>query len=277
MRGLFTCGVLDVFMENGIVFDGAAGISAGATFGCNYKSRQIGRALRYNLRFSRDPRYCSLQSLLKTGDLYGAEFCYKTIPDELDPFDREAFRTNPMAFYIGATETATGKTRYHLCTDGGERDILWMRASASMPMVSRPVEIGSRTYLDGGITDAVPFLFMEGQGFDRNVMVLTQPRGYRKKPVGGGAVLRVLLRKYPRLWEAMAQRHEMYNRQMEDIDRREDTGVSLVIRPPAPLGIGHTEKRPEELERVYQLGRRAAEARLSDIRRFLGGKDEAAR
>ena len=270
MRGLFTCGVLDVFMENGIVFDGAAGISAGATFGCNYKSRQIGRALRYNLRFSRDPRYCSLQSLLKTGDLYGAEFCYKTIPDELDPFDREAFRTNPMAFYIGATETATGKTRYHLCTDGGERDILWMRASASMPMVSRPVEIGSRTYLDGGITDAVPFLSMEGQGFDRNVMVLTQPRGYRKKPAKLPGVMKLLLRKMPAISRAMQERPAMYNGQMEDIEKREAAGQSLVIRPPRDLGIGRTEKDPEKLRQVYEIGRKTGEEALPKVRSFLG-------
>ena len=277
MRGMFTCGVIDVFLEQGVSFDGAAGISAGAVFGCNFKSRQLGRPIRYNKRFCADPRYCSVRSLIKTGDLYGADFCYRELPDELDVFDRTAFRDNPMAFFVGATDVETGAPAYHRCRDGGAEDMLWFRASASMPLVSRPVEIGGRKYLDGGVTDALPYALMEREGYDRCVLVLTQPRGYRKKPAGGGAALRLLLRKYPHLWEAMAQRHEMYNRQMEDIDRREDTGVSLVIRPPAPLDIGHIEKRPEELERVYQLGRRAAEARLADIRRFLGGKDEAAR
>ena len=142
MRGMFTCGVIDVFMEQEIIFDGAAGISAGATFGCNYKSRQIGRALRYNKKYSRDPRYCSIRSLLKTGDLYGAEFCYRELPNVLDPFDREAFSRNPMEFYVAATDVNTGKAVFHRCVDGGDTDIEWMRASASMPVASKPVTIG---------------------------------------------------------------------------------------------------------------------------------------
>ena len=269
MRGMFTCGVIDVMMREKIAFDAAAGISAGAVFGCNFKSGQMGRPLRYNKRYCGDKRYCSLSSLLRTGDLYGADFCYRELPDELDPFDRAAFRENPMAFYVGATDVETGKCVFHLCADGGENDMLWFRASASMPLVSRPVEAEGRLLLDGGITDAVPYAYVESLGYRRNVIVLTQPRGYRKAPVRGLPLIRLLLRKYPRIAEAMAKRHEMYNRQMEQIDDREDTGEALVIRPPCALGIGHTEKRPEELERVYRLGVQAAEARLEDIRRFL--------
>ena len=168
MRGLFSCGVLDVFLENDIRFDAAAGISAGAVFGCNFKSRQHGRALRYNKRYCRDPRYCSFRSLLKTGDLYGADFCYRELPDVLDPFDRRAFRDNPMDFYIGATDIESGEVVYHRCTDGGATDMDWMRASASMPAVSRPVEIGGRLYLDGGMVDALPYGYMRDLGFDRN-------------------------------------------------------------------------------------------------------------
>ena len=172
MRGMFTCGVIDVFMEEGIDFDGAAGISAGAVFGCNFKSRQIGRPIRYNKNYCRDPRYCSMRSLLKTGDLYGVDFCYHELPDILDPFDAAAFKENPMDFYVGATNVGTGKILFHNCRDGGENDIQWMRASASMPIVSRPVQIGKYTLLDGGIADPIPFLFMEKKGYDRNVMML---------------------------------------------------------------------------------------------------------
>ena len=156
MRGMFTCGVIDVLLENGVRFDGAAGISAGAVFGCNFKSGQVGRALRYNKQYCADPRYCSIRSLIRTGDLYGADFCYRELPDELDVFDRNAFAANPMEFYAGATDAATGECVYHRCEDGGDADMLWLRASASMPLVSRPVEIGGRFYLDGGIADAVP-------------------------------------------------------------------------------------------------------------------------
>ena len=269
MRGMFTCGVIDVFMENGVEFDGAAGISAGAIFGCNIKSRQIGRVIRYNKRFSRDPRYCSLRSLILTGDLYGADFCYRELPDELDVFDRKAFRENPMEFYVGATDVRTGEAVYHRCLDGGETDMLWFRASASMPLASRPVPVEGRLLLDGGIVDAVPFEYMEKLGYDRNVAVLTQPKGYRKKPSRALPLFRLGLRRWPKVAEAMAVRHERYNAQMREIDGREAAGMLLVIRPAEPLGIPRTEKDPEQLERVYQLGRRAAEERLGEVRAFL--------
>ena len=271
MRGMFTCGVIDVLMRHGITFDGAAGISAGAVFGCNFKSGQIGRPIRYNKKYCADPRYCSVRSILRTGDLYGADFCYRELPDELDVFDRESFRNNPLQFYVGATDVQTGKPVYHLCTDGGTEDMLWFRASASMPMVSRPVKINDLLLLDGGITDAVPYAYMEKQGYRRNVIVLTQPKGYRKEPTSGIAMMKIMLRKYPCITDAMAIRHQMYNRQMDEIDGREASGESLVIRPPQSLQIGHTEKNPNELERVYQIGVREAEKKLDDIQRFLAG------
>ncbi len=269
MRGMFTCGVIDALMRRRVTFDGAAGISAGAVFGCNFKSGQIGRPIRYNKKYCADPRYCSLRSLIRTGDLYGADFCYRELPDELDVFDRQAFRENPTAFYVGATDVKTGRCVYHLCTDGGAEDMLWFRASASMPVVSRPVAVGGALLLDGGIADAVPYAYMESLGFTRQVIVLTQPEGYRKKPASGMGLIRLLLRKYPRTAEAMAVRHEMYNRQLEEISRREASGKALVIRPPEDLRIGRTEKNPEELERVYRLGVREAEGRMEEIIHFL--------
>ncbi len=267
LRGMFTCGVIDVFLEENIGFDGAAGISAGASFGCNFKSRQIGRAIRYNKKYCRDPRYCSVQSLIRTGDLFGVEFCYHELPDKLDPFDRETFRTNPLEFYVGATNVDTGKAVFHKCSDGNAIDIEWMRASSSMPVASRPVTIGNYTLLDGGIVDPVPFRFMEKKGYDRNVIVLTQPKGYRKK--ASPAIMQRMLRNYPAIARAMSVRHIRYNRQMEQIDERELSGETLVIRPPEALGISRTEKNPNELERVYQIGRTVAKDRLNEIRAFL--------
>jgi predicted patatin/cPLA2 family phospholipase len=269
MRGMFTCGVIDVFLEQGICFDGAAGISAGACFGCNFKSRQIGRPIRYNKRYSRDPRYCSLRSLLKTGDLYGADFCYRELPDVLDPFDRRAFAENPLAFYVGATDADSGEIVYHLCSDGGDRDMLWIRASASMPMVSREVEADGRRLLDGGIVDPVPYRFLEEAGYDRNVCILTQPKGYRKNKAPAMPLMRLMLRKQPKMAQAMAVRHEVYNRQMEELDAREARGETLVIRPPEPLGISRTEHDPQELERVYQIGRAEAVKAMPKVRDFL--------
>jgi len=269
MRGMFTCGVLDVFMENDIEFDGAAGISAGATFGCNSNSKQPGRALRYNLKYCKDWRYCSVRSWIRTGDLYGVDFCYHELPDKLDVFDRETFKNNPMEFYLAATDVETGRPVYHKCTDGGDLDLLWMRASASMPAVSHLVEIKGRKFLDGGITDAVPFKFMEYKGYNRNVIVLTQPEGYRKEKSKATAMFDVMLRKYPNAVKAMRRRPQMYNKQMADIKLRELSGAALVIRPPESLGISRTESDPAELQRVYDLGREVAETRLSEIQDYL--------
>ena len=269
MRGMFTCGVTDVFLEEGISFDAAAGISAGACFGCNFKSKQAGRAIRYNKRYSRDPRFCSFKSLVKTGDLYGADFCYRELPEVLDPFDNKAFEENPMAFYIGAADVDTGEIRYHKCTDGGQKDLLWMRASASMPLVSRIVEADGYRMLDGGIVDPVPYRYMENLGYDRNVYILTQPKGFRKEKSSALPLIRIALRKTPKIVEAMEHRHEVYNRQMAEIDEKEARGEILVIRPPESLGISRTEHDPNELERVYQTGRREACRMLPEIRSFL--------
>ena len=270
MRGLFSAGVLDVFMENGIQFEGMAGISAGAIFGLNFKSHQIGRAIRYNKRFCKDKRYCSLRSLFFTGDLYGVKFCYSELPEKLDVFDTETFAKDPTEFFVGATDASTGKAVYHRLTDGGKRDMRWIRASGSMPLVSRPVRVGKRLLLDGGIADSVPFEFMERQGYDCNVIILTQPDGYFKEPPPHPGVIEFLLRRYPKTAEAMIARSDMYNGQMLGIKQREEEGRALVIRPRESLGISRTENDPSELERVYQEGRRICEERLDEIKEFLG-------
>ena len=269
MRGMFTCGIIDVFMEHGITFDGAGGISAGAVFGCNFKSRQIGRPLRYNKTYGPDPRYCSLRSLLITGDLFGADFCYRVLPDELDIFDRETFRKNPTAFYIGAANIRTGKIEYHECTDGGALDMLWMRASASMPFVSRPVRIGNELYLDGGIVEPTPYFHMASLGYDRCVVILTQPEAYRKQPMKGLFLTRPFLHRYPVLYRAMQSRPGRYNEHIAAIRRKEAERSVMVLCPPAPLNISHTEHRAGELERVYESGRCLALEQLDAVRRFL--------
>ena len=273
MRGLFSCGVTDVMNEAGMTFDAILGVSAGAVFsGCNYKSHQPGRVLRYNLRFCKDPRFCSLRSWAKTGDLYGADFCYRAIPDELDPFDHETFAADPTDFYVVCTDAVTGRPVYRLCPKGDAHDLIWMRASASMPLMSRPVRIGDLTLLDGGIVEAVPLSVMEKQGYDRCVAVLTQPRGYRKQPTKGMPLFRLGLRRWPEIVQGMAVRHERYNAQMDAIDALEAAGRLLVIRPAEGLGISRTESDPEQLERVYQLGRAEAMKRLGEVQQYLATK-----
>lgn len=275
MRGLFTAGVLDVFMENGVAFDGAIGVSAGAVFGCNFKSHQIGRTLRYNLRFCREWRYCSLRSLLLTGDLYGAKFCYYTLPLELDKYDYDAYAADPMPFYVVCVDTETGEAVYQRCdrADGVYRD--WFRASASMPLASRPVEIGGRTYLDGGVADSVPIRYFESIGYERNVVILTQPKGYVKKPSKGLPVMKRLLKKYPNMVRALERRHVVYNETSAYVAQREDEGAALVIRPEKALDMSRTEHDPAKLQAAYDEGRRAGEKHLQSVREFLKQEEQA--
>ena len=269
MRGMFTAGVLDVMMENGIDFDGAMGVSAGAVFGCNFKSKQIGRSIRYNLRFCDDPRYCSLESLMKTGDLYGVQFCYDEIPNKLDPFDVKTYRENPMPFYAVCTNVETGKAIHKRLDNGDARDMEYFRASASMPVVSRIVEVDGYKLLDGGITDSIPLLSMERRGYPRNVVILTQPLGFVKKKSGMLPLLRVTMRDYPYTIKAMEVRHIRYNRQAAYVRQQELAGNAFVIRPPHSLDISRTEHDPAELRRVYDIGRAEIESRLTEMKEFL--------
>lgn len=269
MRGMFTGGVLDVMMENGITFDGAAGVSAGAVFGCNLKSKQIGRAIRYNLRFCNEWRYCSIRSLLLTGDMFGTDFCYNKLPYELDIFDMVTFRNNPMEFYAVATDLDTGKAVYHKCKTGGGEDMDWFRASASMPIASRPVKIRDMSLLDGGMSDSIPLRFMEYKGYHKNVVVLTRSYEYIKEKSRLMPVLKAALRKYPNAVKAMETRHIRYNKTVEYIKRKEEKGEIFVIRPAAELNIAPTERDPGELIRVYETGRNIMTGQLDALKEYL--------
>ncbi len=265
MRGLFTCGVIDEFMENGISFDGAVGTSAGATFGCNIKSGQIGRALRYNKRFCRDKRYASLSSYIRTGNLFNVEFCYHDIPYIYDIWDEQAFCENPMEFYTVSTDIETGKAVYYKCRTGDETDIEWIRASSSMPLLSRIVEIDGRKLLDGGIGDSIAIRFMQKMGYDKNTCILTQPKGYEKKKNRMLPVFKTVYREYPEFIKAVENRHLRYNETLKYIEEQENLGKVFVIRPPEPLGIGRMEKNPDKLQEVYDIGRKTAKEKLERL------------
>ena len=273
LRGMFTCGVIDVLMERGIGVDGIVGVSAGACFGVNMKSGQAGRGVRYNKRFARDKRYSSLHSLLTTGDLFNARFCYHVVPTQYDKFDFDAFERNPMAYYVVATDVVTGQAVYHAIGRPGDdrhATLEWIRASSSMPLVSRVVHIDGLSLLDGGLTDSVPLEFMQREGYERNLVVLTQPQGYVKKPMGMLPLFRFKYRHYPRLVDAMAARHVMYNRQLTLVAEQERAGRCLVLRPEHKLEINHTCHNPQVMQRVYDHGREVATRHLAAIERYLG-------
>ncbi len=269
MRGLFSAGVMDVLMEHQIAFDGTIGVSAGAAFGCNYKSRQPGRVIRYNTEYARDPRYCSLRSLFKTGDLFGADFCYHELPNKLDPFDTEAFQQNPMEFYVVCTDVLTGEAVYQKCGIADDECFEWLRASASMPLVSRTVEIGGRRMLDGGIADSIPLRYFEQIGYNKILVILTQPEGYRKKKNKALPLIRLSFRQYPKMVEALEKRHKKYNDTLAYVKKREREGAVLVLRPQDSLSIGRVEHNPERMRQVYDCGRKVALQSLEQIEAFL--------
>ena len=269
MRGLFTAGVMDVMLEHDIPFDGAIGVSAGAAFGCNYKSKQIGRVLRYNLRFCADKRYSGVRCLLRTGNIFSTDFCYGEVPLRYDPFDYDTYNRNPMDFYVVCTDVETGKAVYHKYTGWKDHGFDWIRASASMPLVSQIVEIDGRKYLDGGIADSIPVAFFQQLGYDRNVVVLTRPKGYQKKKNGVMPLIRRKYRAYPKLVEAVANRHIVYNNTLAEIDRDEQAGRLFVLRPEKPLPVSRVEKDPKKLKQAYDIGRAAAEQNLTALTAYL--------
>lgn len=271
MRGLFTAGVIDVLMENDIdlEFDGAVGVSAGAAFGCNVKSRQPRRVIRYNTRFCRDKRFCSFRSLVKTGDMFGAEFCYHEIPEKLDIFDFETYEKSPMEFYVVCTDVETGKPVYHRCDKLDNIGLEWLRASASMPMASKIVEIGRRKLLDGGISDSVPLRFMEKAGYEKNVVILTQPRDYSKGKNKLMPLMKLTLKKYSNLIRTMENRHKMYNSELKYVRKAETEGCAFVIAPPEPLPARRVEHDQEILLETYRMGRNCANQQLEALMRFL--------
>ena len=275
MRGMFTAGVLDVLMENGLVTDGAIGVSAGAVFGCNYKSHQIGRVIRYNTEYCNDKRYASFKNLVKTGNLYSEQFCYHEVPEKLDPFDEAAFAASPMDFFVVCTDVKTGEPIYHKCRKGDAEDVLWMEASASMPLAAKIVKIGHYGLLDGGVADSIPVRFFESIGYKRNLIILTQPKGYIKKKNKFLPAIRAKYFRYPAFVEAVADRHERYNETLSYISMLEQAGKDYVIRPPIPLEIGAMERDPAQLRRVYETGRAVAQIQVEKIRDFLNAVKEA--
>ena len=269
MRGMFTAGVLDVLMENGLVTDGAIGVSAGAVFGCNYKSHQIGRVIRYNTEYCNDKRYASFKNLVKTGNLYSEQFCYHEVPEKLDPFNEAAFAASPMDFFVVCTDVKTGEPIYHKCRKGDAEDVRWMEASASMPLAAKIVKIGHYGLLDGGVADSIPVRFFESIGYKRNLIILTQPKGYTKKKNKFLPAIRARYFRYPAFVEAVADRHERYNETLSYISMLEQAGKDYVIRPPIPLEIGAMERDPTQLRRVYETGRAVAQIQVEKIRDFL--------
>ena len=269
IRGLFSAGVIDILMENNLLPDGVIGVSAGAAFGCNIKSKQPGRVIRYNKKLAHDWRYASFRSLLTTGDYFGGEYAYHYMPRHLDYFDVETFNNNPMEFWAVCTNVGTGKAVYKRLMEVDNNCLEYIRASASMPIAARIVTVEGKKLLDGGIADSIPLRFFQEQGYDRNLVVLTQPANYVKEPNKLMPLMRLWLRRHPRIIRALEQRHIMYNDQLEYVRQEEKKSNTLVLRPETVLTIGHLSHNPDDMQATYEHGRKVATKHLEEIKAFF--------
>lgn len=267
MRGIYTAGVLDVFMEEGLIFDGVIGVSAGAIHGASFIAKQKGRNLRYYKKYSKDKRFMSFHSLLTTGDLVNEQFCYHDLPDIFDPFDYASFQSSKTEFYATCTNVETGKAEYLKMKDA-KKEIDLLRASASMPFVTKIVEYNGKKLLDGGCADSIPVKACVNMGFDRPVVVLTREDGYVKKPQNP-RIARAFYRKYPQFVETIKNRHRNYNGTIHLIHKWEEEGHIFVIRPSQKLDIGRMEKNPEELQRIYDIGVKDARNKIEELKKWL--------
>ncbi len=265
MRGLYTAGVLDVLMERGISFDGVIGVSAGAIHGCSFISEQAGRGIRYYKKYCTDPRFMSFKSLIKTGNIVGVDFCYHQLPDKLDPYDHDTFLKNSKntEFYVTCTNVETGLAEYPKITDmRGQIDLL--RASASLPYVSKIVETNGKKYLDGGCTDSVPVDAFINMGYHKNVTILTRPADHVRKPEHRFKA-RLFYGKYKAFVKALLDHHNRYNATQARIRELEEKGDLFVIRPCCDLNIGRLENNPDSIQRVYEQGRADAEKNIDRL------------
>lgn len=268
MRGVYTAGVLDFFIDQDLYFSDIYGVSAGACHMCSYISQQRERAYRVNVDYLEDKNYCSVYSLLKTGNLFGAEMCYDKIPNELDPYDYEAFGRYKGNAYAVVTNIETGKAEYIRMEDM-HKDIIAIQASASLPLVSNNVYINGVPYLDGGVADAIPIMKSLQDGNKKNVVIMTKEVGYRRKPSSNMTAIRLRYRKYPELVKDMERRHIVYNKTLDFLEEHEKKGHIFVIRPKEDCGVGRIEKDKDKLRTLYQMGYDDAKASFEDLKKYL--------
>ncbi len=267
-RGIYAAGVLDVLLENNIWADGLIGTSAGAVNGCSYVSNQYERNLRYNIRFAKEKRYMSIYSLITTGNVVGTDFAYNILPNKLEVFDYDAFEKSPVAYYVTCSNVETGKAEYIQCKSLRGKNMDYLRASASLPYVSQIVEIDGKKYLDGGICDSIPLKAFQDMGYEKNLVVLTRPMGYIKKPENN-LLANLYYRKYPAFVTALRNRYAVYNRTLKYIEQQENQGNILVLRPSESIRVGRMEQDPERLKQMYELGKNDAGQMLDAIASFL--------
>ena len=274
LRGSYSGGILDILADKEIKFGGAAGTSAGATHLCSFLSGQIGRNFRIDTIHSKSSRYMSFKNLLFTGDYFAFDYCYKQVPYKIDPFEFDKFteQCQETEFRVCMTDIETGRAVYPRITDyRNEDEMNYIRASASLPLLSKIVEIHDKKYLDGGVADSIPFEPMFKNGFERAVVILTRPLGYRKKLCKALPLIKFAFRNHPKFVEAVATRHIRYNRALDNLAKLESEGKVFIYRPSRLINISRIESNKKKIAELYELGKIDALAQMPALLKFLEG------
>ena len=268
MKGIYTAGVLEFFLEKEIEFSSCYGVSAGACHLCSFLSKQKKRAYRVAVNYLDSKKYCGAYSLLTTGDLFGVDMCYNLIPNYLDPYDFEAFHKYEGKAYAVVTNIRTGEAEYIRLKDMHE-DIQAVRASSSMPLVSRQVKIGDEYYLDGGISDSIPIRKSIADGNEKNVVILTKEIGFRRKAESQMALIKARYARYPKVYELMKERDVEYNKTLDYLEEQEKEGRAFIFRPRKKSQVGRVERDKSKLDALYEEGYRDAQERYVELLEYL--------
>ncbi len=269
MRGIYTAGVLDVLLKNKIFVDAVIGVSAGSIHGCSYVSEQYERSISYYKKCRNDYRFLSFKSWFKSGNICDTDYCYDEVPNKIYPFDHDTFEKSKTKFYVTVTNVETGEPEYIYLKSLRGKNIDYLRASASMPVVSKIVEIDKNKYLDGGMSDSIPIEYFRSIGYDKCIIVKTKDKSYKKTKEKILPIAKKVYKDYPKFVEKLKNRHIDYNNQISLIRKLEEEGQILVIEPSKKLKIGRLDKNMKNITDAYKQGRIDAGNKLKDIKRFL--------
>ena len=269
MRGIYTAGVLDVLLENNIRVDAVIGVSAGSIHGCSYISEQYERSITYYKKCRHDYRFMSFKSWFKSGNICDTDYCYNEVPNKIYPFDHETFEKSKTRFYVTITNIETGQPEYIYLKSLRGKNIDYLRASASMPVVSKIVQIDNKKYLDGGMSDSIPIEYFRSIGYDRCIIVKTKDKSYKKTKEKILPIAKKIYKDYPKFIEKLKNRHIEYNKQISLIRELEEKKEVLVIEPSKKLTISRLEKKMENIIKAYEQGKIDANNKLKDIKKFL--------
>ncbi|MEG1862117.1 MAG: patatin family protein [Oscillospiraceae bacterium] len=268
MRGIYTAGILDFFLEQGLGFEKIYGVSAGSLNGANFVAKQKGRSLETSTDYLGDDRRGSMKNIVKNGEFFNSDFLYNQVPNKLNPFDYKTFAQSKSQLYAVLSNVTTGKPEYFLCRDM-RRDMVYVRASSSLPLLAKIITIDGKKYLDGGICDSIPLRKSMEDGNEKNVVILTQHKGFVKQPSTQMGMNKFTYRNYPKFVTALEIRHLMYNNETKFVEKQQEVGNAFVIQPSVPLTVARLEKDAEKVKALYAQGYADAVGNYDKLMKYL--------